>query len=349
MRIGFIGAGKHAQCIHIPNYQLMPGVELACLVDIDAGLAAQVAKQFNIPKTYTTHTDMIKNEKLDAVVMVMGAIPTAEKMLIDLMDAKIPVITEKPIAGSVPSAERIVAHWKKTGSTLFVGYHKRCDPASMWAKSEIERFTGSGELGPMKYARVHISLAGDWIANGYSHAMKGTIVPPPDPRPESDFTGMSKEARQKFGPFAGAHSHQLDLMRYLLGAPYHVKYVDPTGVLLAVESEKGVPGVFEFSPYNSTKDWREQGLVCFEKGYVKVDLPAPLAMNLAGKAELFRDNGGTSIPASTMPVFPSKSAMFSVAECFLAALRGEKTPLCTPQEALEALIVARDWATKLHP
>jgi len=348
-RIAFIGAGKHAQCIHLPNYQAQPGVEVVALVDGDLELAKKVAQKFAIPKTYASHAELLKNEKIDAAVVILPAIPLAETILCDLMTAKIPTISEKPLAWSVPSAERIVAHQKKTGSPLFVGYHKRCDPASMWAKGQIEKASQSGDMGKMRYAKVHISLAGDWIANGYRTFIKGAAVPPTAPFPEGDFAGMSKDARAKYGPFAGAHSHQLDLMRFLLGARYHVKYVDPTGVVLAVEGDNGVPGVFEFSPYNSTKDWREQGLVCFEKGFLKVDLPAPLAMNRAGTAELFRDDGGEALPTSTLPVFSSKSAMFSVAENFLTALQGGKTVLCTPEEARDSLVVARDWAMGLCP
>jgi predicted dehydrogenase len=348
-RIAFIGAGKHAQCIHLPNYQAQPGCEVVALVDGDGELAKKVAQKFNIPKTYTSHTDLLESEKIDAAVVVLPGIPIAETILCDLLTAKIPTISEKPLAWSVPSAERIVVHQKKTGTPLFVGYHKRCDPASMWAKRQIEQFTRTGELGKMRYAKVHISLAGDWIANGYRTFIKGEAVPPSVPFPEGDFAGMSKEARAKYSPFAGAHSHQLDLMRFLLGVRYHVKYVDPTGMLLVVEGENGVPGVFEFTPYNSTKDWREQGQICFEKGFVKVDLPAPLAINRAGTAELFRDDGGEALPTSTLPVFSSKSAMFSVAECFLAARRGEKTVLSTPEEARDSLVVARDWAVGLCP
>ena len=72
-------------------------------------------------------------------------------------------------------------------------------------------------------------------------------------------------------------------------------------------------------------------------------------MNRAGTAELFRDDGGDTLPTSTLPVFSSKSAMFSVAENFLAALKGGKTVLCSPEEARDSLVVARDWAVGLCP
>jgi len=349
MRIGFIGAGKHAQCIHIPNYLNRGDCVVAALIDVDKDLANRVAAKHGIPEVYASHAELIALKRVDAVVMVLNAIPFAETVLCDLLDAGIPVLTEKPLAGSVPSARRIVARWEKTGTPLWVGYHKRCDPASLWARSQIAGFSRTGELGPMKYARVHVSLAGDWIAGGYRGALQGSALAPSAPRAESEYEGMSAKAVESFRPFTGAHSHQLDLMRYLLGSPYRVRYVDPTGVLLAVESDTGVPGVFEFSPYDSAIEWREEGLVCFEKGYIEVALPAPLSFNRAGTAACFRDKGGDGVPLTTRPVFPSQSAMRGVSDAFLAALRGEKCPLCTPTEALESLVIAQEWARCLHP
>ena len=81
-------------------------------------------------------------------------------------------------------------------------------------------------------------------------------------------------------------------MRHLLGEPYHVTYADPSGVLLAGQSESGVAGAIEMSPYRTTIDWQESALVCFEHGYVKLELPAPLACNRPGRVEIFRDPGG---------------------------------------------------------
>jgi hypothetical protein len=48
-----------------------------------------------------------------------------------------------------------------------VGYHKRSDPATMWAKDQIEQFKQSGEIGKLNYIRL-VMPAGDWIANGFS-------------------------------------------------------------------------------------------------------------------------------------------------------------------------------------
>lgn len=349
MKVGFVGAGKHAQTVHIPNFKDQPDCEIACIMDADVELAGKVAGRFDIPKVYGSHTEMLRGEKLDAVVVVLNAIPFMESLLCELMDAGIPTLSEKPLAGSVPAGERIVAQWKKTGTPLYIGHNKRCDPASVWAKSEISKALKSGELGAMRYLRMHVSLAGDWTTGLYRSAIKGTAVPTATQRPDSEFEGMSAMAREKFFWFIMARSHQLDFMRHLLGAPYHIKYAEASGTILAVESELGVPAVYECTPFNSTKDWREHAAVFFDKGFVKIDAPAPLAVNRAGTAELFKDTGADALPTTIMPVFAYKSSMFSLAETFMAALRGESTPLCTPAEALETLKIAREWVIKLWP
>lgn len=348
-RIGFVGAGKQAQCIHLPNYALIPDCEIAAITDVDFELAKRVAAKMHIPGVYASHLDMIAKEKLDGIVATLPGTPMAEAVILDTLAAKIPLCVEKPICISVASGKRIVAATRGNDTPLVVGYHKRSDPAAIYAKSEIGRLVSSGELGAMRYVRVFASLAGDWIANAYRSAIKGSMIIPQQSFPESDHAMFSEAAKDKFIHFIFGESHQLDLMRYLLGDAYHISYADPTGVMLAIESEHGIPGVFEFTPYESKNDWREYAIVCFEKGYVRVDLPAPLAINRAGTVEVFRDAGDGTLPASTFPVFPAKSAMCSQAENFIALLKGEKSTLCPMSEALELIAIAQDWALRLFP
>ena len=200
----------------------------------------------------------------------------------------------------------------------------------------------------MKYVRVHVSLAGDWISGGYRDAIPGSLVPSPAALPMEEFAGMSDKTLHQYQCFAGANSHQFDLMRHLLGEDYRIVHADPTSVLLVVESDQHVPGAFEFTPYQSTKDWRESILVAFERGFVRVELPAPLAINLAGRVEVFRDEGSTTTPASSFPVFPARSALLQQAMNFLGALTGEPHHLCSPEAALQSLIIARDWALRIQ-
>ncbi len=117
-------------------------------------------------------------------------------------------------------------------------------------------------------------------------------------------------------------------MRHLLGEPYQVTYADPSGVLLAGQSASGVACTIEMSPYRTTIDWQESALVCFEHGYVKLELPAPLASNRPGRVEFFRDPGdGADARDASIPQLPWVHAMRQQAMNFVARHPGAR---CKP-------------------
>jgi len=113
--------------------------------------------------------------------------------------------------------------------------------------------------------------------------------------------------------------------------------------MLAVRSESGVAGVIEMTPYQTTIDWQESAFVAFMHGYVKVDLPAPLASNRPGRVEMLRDPGNGKTPETIVPTLPWVHAMRQQAINFVAAIKGEMKPLCDAREAQQDLVVARDY------
>jgi predicted dehydrogenase len=222
-----------------------------------------------------------------------------------------------------------------------VGYHKRSDPATMAAKAEIERLKMTGELGKLTYVRI-LMPAGDWVANGFVDLIS---VPGSYPDVERDppASDMDAETYRRYTAFVNYYVHQVNLMRHLLGEPYRVTYAEPSGVLFAGQSESGAACTIEMSPYRTTLDWQESALVCFERGYVKLELPAPLASNRPGRLELFRDPGNGVTPETRVPQLPWIHAMRQQAMNFVAAIRGERKPPCEAAEALEDLRVARAY------
>ena len=119
--------------------------------------------------------------------------------------------------------------------------------------------------------------------------------------------------------------------------------LDPAGVLLVAESDSGVTGTIEMSPYVTTVDWQESALVAFERGYVKLELPAPLANNRPGRVEILRDPGGGAAPETIVPTLPWVHAMRQQAINFVKVCKGEMKPPCDAAEAVEDLKVARDY------
>jgi len=340
VRIGFVGVGSMGQCAHLRNYAVLPDCEVVALAELRKGLGKRVAARYGVPKVYKTYEDMLAAETLDGIVASQPF--TRHGVLIpELLKAGIPVFTEKPLAGSVQAGETVLKALKGSGTWYMVGYHKRSDPATMYAKEEIDRLKASGELGSLSYVRI-LMPAGDWVAGGFYDLLQSDeAVPQLEHEPRA--ADMDEDTYNQYVGFVNYYIHQVNLMRHLLGEAYRVTYAEPSGVLLAVESESGVAGVIEMSPYHTTREWQESALVAFERGYVKLDLPAPLASNRPGAVEIMRDPGEGATPTTSSPTLPWVHAMRQQAVNFLRAIRGEADPPCGAEEALEDLKVARDY------
>jgi hypothetical protein len=184
--------------------------------------------------------------------------------------------------------------------------------------------------------------AGDWVANGFLDLINTDEPTPPldfDP-PASD---MDEETNEKYISFVNYYIHQVNFMRYILGEDYNVVFADRSGVLLAIESESGITGTIEMSPYQTSIDWQESILAAFDHGYVKINLPAPLTQNRAGSVEIMRDPGNGTMPQTTIPQFPWVHAMRQQAMNYIAAVRGERGPMCGAEDALKDLKTAREY------
>lgn len=340
MRIGFVGVGNMGQCAHLQNYVTVPGCEVVAIAEVKERQGRLVAQRYAIPGVYRDHLEMIEKEGLDGIVASQPF--TRHGVLIkDLARTGLPLFTEKPLAGSIEVGEQILRDLEAGGSRHMVGYHKRSDPATIYAKSEIDRLKASSELGSLKYVRV-LMPAGDWIASGFSG-----VIQCDDPVPELEFdapaSDMDEATNDEYIGFVNYYIHQVNLVRHLLGEPYKVTYADPGGVLLAGQSDSGVTCAIEMSPYSTSVDWQESVLVAFEHGYVKLELPAPLASNRPGRVEVLKDPGNGESPTLTTPHLPWVHAMKQQAINFVEFVRGNAPAPCEAPEALDDLKVARDY------
>ncbi|MBN1872629.1 MAG: Gfo/Idh/MocA family oxidoreductase [Anaerolineae bacterium] len=345
VKIGFVGVGGMGQCAHLKNYVTLDTCEVVAIAEIREALGKKVAARYGIPRMYSSHEAMLANETLDGIV-ASQPFDRHGVLVPELLRAGVPIFTEKPLAASFQVGEQLVAAVKSSGTWHMIGYHKRSDPATMAAKAEIERLKTSGELGKLTYVRI-LMPAGDWVAGGFNDLLH-TAAPYPDLQRDPPAPDMNAATYTKYTTFVNYYIHQVNLMRYLLGEPYNVTYADPSGVLLTGQSVSGVACTIEMSPYRTTVDWQESALVCFEKGYVRLALPAPLASNRPGRVEIFRDPGDGATPETVIPQYPWVHAMRQQAMNFVAAIKGEIKPPCEAEEALEDLRVARAYIRLLE-
>ncbi len=340
VRLGFVGVGMMGQAAHLRNFAALSDCEVVAIAELRAETARRVAQRYGVPRVYSDHRDMLAHEQLDGLVCIQpfnrhGVLVT------ELLQTKLPILTEKPLAASVEVGERLVRAAQEAGTWQMVAYHKRSDPAAMCAREYIEQLRQSGELGRLRYVRITMP-PGDWIAGGFDELINGNDPLPAltcDP-PASD---LSPEDYADYVRFVNYYIHQVNLMRFLLGEPYRVTYADPHEVLLVGESVGGVTCAIEMAPYQTSRDWQERALACFERGYVRLDLPAPLALNRAGRVEVFKDPGKGAVPQRIEPLLPPVHAHRQQAINFLRAIRGEHRPPCDSVEALEDLRLARDY------
>jgi len=340
VRIGIVGVGKMGQCAHLKNYAILPDCEVVAIAEPREELGRKVAARYGVVHVYKTHTDMLDAETVDGIVAAQP-FDRHGVLVPELLKAGVPVFTEKPLAASVEVGEKLVEAARAHGTWQMVGYNKRSDPATMYAKAEIDRLKETKELGPLRYVRI-IMPEGDYRVEGFSDMVrtdepKGGLEVDPPP------SDMDEQTYKSYVQFVNYYIHQVNLLRHLLGEPYRVAYADPSGVLMAVESESGVAGTVEMTPYKTTLDWQESALIAFEHGYVKLNLPAPMAMNRPGTVEILRYPGGGVTPETIFPQLPWIHSMRQQAANFVSAIKGDMKPLCDSEEALEDLRVAREY------
>lgn len=340
IRLGFVGTGFMGQRAHLINYMGLPDCEIVALAEPRKKMAEEVARRYGIREVYGDHLSLLAHADVDAIV---AAQPFSHHIHImpDILKAGKALLTEKPIAVCPESGSILAELAEKNHSVYMLGYHKRSDPAMEYAKCLIDAWKKSNEFGAMRMVRITMP-PGNWMGGIGMADMISSDEAYPQIQSESPPACFDEATGKEYVSFVNYYIHQVNAMRFLLGEPYKVVFAEKSGVLMTVESASGIAGVLEMAPYSRTRDWEETLFVGFEKGYIEVVLPAPLAAQQPGVVTVYRDNGNGE-PSLTQPVLPQVSAMRNQAMNFLAAIRGEKGVPCGPREAADDLGIAADY------
>lgn len=330
IRLGFIGVGGMGQAAHLRNYMTVPDCQVVAIAELRPDLGKNVAARYGVPKVYPSHRELMAAEQVDGLVAIQPFGMHVD-LIPELIAKGVPILTEKPLAESYESGQKIIAALERSKVQHYLAYHKRSDPATAYARRQMELWQASGEVGKLKYIRAAMP-PGDWSVQGFS---------------QNVHTVEKYEAKRgmgsKYGDFVNYYIHQVNLLRFLLAEDYRVQFADPNGVVFVGRSDSGVTVTLEMATHHTTLDWQEEAFIAFERGWIKIELPAPLAIDRPGRVTVFRDAGKDQTPTTTIPTLPWKHAMRRQAEHFVNAIRGEKTPLCTAAEGLKDLQVAQQY------
>ncbi|QIJ66058.1 Gfo/Idh/MocA family oxidoreductase [Streptomyces sp. JB150] len=213
MRWGIAGYGDVVERRVLPAMRLLGHVPLF-VCGRDAGRARASATRWGIPASGTDPRDLLTG--VDAVYVatpVVGHVPLARQVL----EAGLPVLVEKPLAGSLPVDSSPVTG---AGCRAGVAYYRRLAPVVRRLRSELTGWTPE---------RVDVRFRCAF-APGPGHPMRWRTDP----------------AVSGGGVLADAGSHRLDLLLMLWGRPVRVRArLDrrfPAGAERRAELELDWPG-----------------------------------------------------------------------------------------------------------
>ena len=190
LRIGLVGAGNIAKA-HLNAYKNVANAEIVAVCDIDEKVLKATAEQFGIAKAYTSETDMIRNEELDAVDVCVWNCNHAS-CSIEALNAGLHVLCEKPMATCAEEAKAMIEAAQKNNKLLMIGFVLRFGDEAKIAKDFIDNdYLGDIYYSKATYLRRH-GAPGGW------------------------FTDKSRSAG---GPVIDLGVHVIDLTRYLMGRP----------------------------------------------------------------------------------------------------------------------------------
>jgi len=170
LRIGIVGLGG-VGAVHLEAYRDHPRIEVVAGAELDATRLRDLAAKHRF-NPYADFRRMLAEETLD-LVCVATTVATHEEVTIAGVQAGKPVLCEKPIAGTVEAAKRMIAAAAAAGVPLFYGATYRFLPAVRRARELIQ----SGAIGKVLLMREQ-EVGGTGPEGrhlmGFAHYPKGT-------------------------------------------------------------------------------------------------------------------------------------------------------------------------------
>ena len=158
LRTAVIGVGYMGR-FHAQKLASCKGAKLHAVVDADAGRAQEVAREVGCAAR-TGYRDLIG--EIDAAVV---AVPTELHYAVvrELLEAKVNVLVEKPLARSVKEADELVALARGKGVVLQVGHLERFNPAFRALATQKGRplFIDIERLAPFKERGTDVNVVLD--------------------------------------------------------------------------------------------------------------------------------------------------------------------------------------------
>jgi len=267
VRIGVLGSGVIIRDFHMLTLQNNPKAEVVAAGNLHADSLEQLAKSFNIPRTYTDLGEMAADPDIDAVVIGLPNYMHTS-VTIQMLEAGKHVLCEKPMAITVAEGEQMIAAAQRTGRRLMIAHMWRFDREILW----LRELVASGQLGKVFKVKSHAI----WLYEG--------------PRPHSWFVQPELAGG---GALADMGIHSLDTLRFVLGGARPTKVFANVGThfqdieledtaTVLLEFEGGIAGLIEAGWYHLYADGLEGYTQVYgTRGYARA-LPSEFHSHVGG-------------------------------------------------------------------
>lgn len=131
-RVAVIGVGSIAKSVHLPTL-LASECQVVGVMSRTRTSAETVARQFDIPHVYDSLADVDAD-----CAFVLTPKDTHAAIATALLEKRIPVFLEKPIATNLKGAEAVLETAERTQTLLMIGFNRRYAPAYEAVKREWE-------------------------------------------------------------------------------------------------------------------------------------------------------------------------------------------------------------------
>ena len=253
IKFGLIGCGR-ISAKHFEAIAQIENAEIISCCDIIEKKAKETSEKHNIKTYYKDYKKMLDTEKLDAVLICTpsGLHP---QMGIEAANRKINVVTEKPMAITLKSADELVKVCDLNEVELFVVKQNRLNPSIQLLKKAIDK----GRFGRLFSANATVR----WT------------------RPQNYYDMSKWRGTWEFdgGAFMNQASHYFDLINWLMGPVESVMSFTAT-LNHDIETEdqgagiihfrNGAIGVIEVTMNTYPKNYEGSITIMGENGTVKI-------------------------------------------------------------------------------
>jgi len=158
IRTAVIGAGKMGE-IHARVYSELPQSKLAAIVDTDTDKARRLAKKYGCA-AFSNFSELIG--KVDAATIATPTVTHCDIARV-LVENRIPILIEKPLAASADEGRKIVAFAKEKGCIVAVGHSERCNPVvqAMKRLSIEPKFIEAIRISPYPFRSTDVGVVLD--------------------------------------------------------------------------------------------------------------------------------------------------------------------------------------------